>query len=60
MKICIVEKDLTEINLIKLLWEQLNFSIHFDKSLYFKSKYKNFTFERRLESIYRKGTRWNY
>ena len=54
MNICIVEKDITEINLIKPLWEQLN-SIHFDKSVYFKSKYENFSFEKRLESIYRKA-----
>lgn len=54
MNICIVEKDLTEIKLIKPLWDQLN-SIHFDKSVYFKGKYENFTFEKRLESIYRKA-----
>lgn len=54
MNIGIVEKDITEIHLIKPLWEQLN-SIHFEKSVYFKSKYESFTFEKRLESIYRKA-----
>ena len=35
MNICIVEKDITEIELIKPLWEQLN-SIHLDKSIYLR------------------------
>ncbi|MBW9159440.1 MULTISPECIES: GNAT family N-acetyltransferase [Clostridium] len=54
MNICIVEKDITEIELIKPLWEQLN-SIHHAKSIYFKSKYKNHTFDKRMESIYKKA-----
>lgn len=54
MNICIVEKGTTEIELIKPLWEKLN-SIHFDKSVYFKSKYEKFTFDKRTESIYRKA-----
>lgn len=54
MNICIVEKSITEIELIKPLWEKLNF-IHFDKSVYFKNKYEKFTFNRRIESIYRKA-----
>ena len=53
MNICIVEKDITEIELIKPLWEQLN-SIHLDKSIYFKNKYEKFTFGKRMESIYEK------
>ena len=53
MNICIVEKDITEIELIKPLWEQLN-SIHLDKSIYFKNKYEKFTFEKRMKSIYEK------
>ncbi|WML33464.1 GNAT family N-acetyltransferase [Clostridium sp. OS1-26] len=54
MEICLVEKNITEVNLIKPLWEKLN-SIHFDKSVYFKSKYEKFTFDKRIESIYRKA-----
>lgn len=54
MDICIVEKDIREIGLIKPLWEQLN-SIHYDKSVYFKSRYEKFTFDKRMESIYKKA-----
>ncbi|MCY6354387.1 GNAT family N-acetyltransferase [Clostridium sp. ZS2-4] len=54
MNICIVEKDITEIELIKPLWEQLN-SIHLDKSVYFKNKYEKFTFKKRIDSIYEKA-----
>ena len=54
MNICIVEKDISEIDLIKPLWEQLN-TLHNDKSVFFKSEYENFTFENRLESIYKKA-----
>lgn len=54
MEIRLVEKDITEIKLIKPLWEKLN-SIHFDKSVYFKSKYEKYTFEKRMESIYQKA-----
>lgn len=54
MDICIVEKDIKEIELMKPLWEQLN-SIHYDKSIYFKSKYEKFTFDKRMESIYKKA-----
>ena len=54
MNISIVEKDITELGVIKPLWEKLNL-IHLDKSVYFKSKYENFTFEKRIESIYQKA-----
>jgi ribosomal protein S18 acetylase RimI-like enzyme len=54
MNICLVEKDITEIELIKPLWEKLN-SIHFNKSVHFKSKYEKFTFDRRMESIHKKA-----
>lgn len=54
MNICIVEKSIKEIQLIKPLWEQLN-SLHFDKSTYFKSKYEKFTFDKRMEVIYEKS-----
>lgn len=54
MDICIVEKDIKEIELMKPLWEQLN-SIHYDKSIYFKNKYDKFTFDKRIEYIYRKA-----
>ena len=54
MNICIIEKDITEIEIIKPLWEQLN-SIHLDKSIYFKKKFKNHTFDKRMESIYKKA-----
>lgn len=59
MNISIVEKDLTEIDLteidiIKSLWKKLNL-IHLDKSVYFKSKYENFTFDKRMKSIYKKA-----
>jgi len=54
MNICIVEKSINELELIKPLWEKLN-SVHFDKSIYFKSKYENFTFEKRTKSIYEKS-----
>lgn len=54
MDIIIVEKDITEIDIIKPLWEKLNL-IHLDKSVNFKSKYENFTFYKRMESIYKKA-----
>lgn len=54
MNICLVEKSITEIELIKPLWEKLNL-IHFEKSVHFKSKYEKFTFDRRMESIYKKA-----
>lgn len=54
MNICLVEKDITEIELIKPLWEKLN-SIHLNKSVHFKSKYAKFTFDRRMESIHKKA-----
>lgn len=53
MNICIVDKDIKEIGLMKPLWEQLN-SVHFEKSIYFKSKYQKFTFEKRMEPILKK------
>lgn len=52
MNINLVEKDINEIQLIKPLWEKLNL-IHFNKSVYFKSKYEKFKFEKRMESINR-------
>ena len=52
MNISLVEKDINEIQLIKPLWEKLNL-IHFNKSVYFKSKYEKFKFEKRMESINR-------
>lgn len=54
MDIIVVEKDITEIDIIKPLWEKLNL-IHLDKSVNFKSKYENFTFYKRMESIYKKA-----
>jgi ribosomal protein S18 acetylase RimI-like enzyme len=54
MDICLVEKDIKEIELIRPLWEQLN-SIHYDKSVYFKDKYEKFTFDKRIESIHQKS-----
>lgn len=54
MNISLVEKDIAEIELIKPLWEELN-HIHFNKSVYFKNKYKNFTFDKRMKSIYEKA-----
>lgn len=52
MNINIIEKDITEIDIIKPLWEKLNL-IHLDKSVNFKSKYENFTFDKRMEAIYK-------
>lgn len=54
MNIISVEKDITEIYIIKPLWEKLNL-IHLNKSVYFKSKYEKFTFDKRMESIYKKA-----
>ncbi|OOM74117.1 GNAT family N-acetyltransferase [Clostridium sp. BL-8] len=54
MNINIIEKDISEINMIKPLWEKLNL-IHLNKSVYFKAKYKTFTFEERMKSIYEKA-----
>ena len=54
MNISLVEKDINEIQLIKPLWEKLNL-IHFNNSVYFKSKYEKFTFEKRIETINRKS-----
>ena len=54
MNIRLVEKDINEIQLIKPLWEKLNL-IHFNKSVYFKSKYEKFKFEKRMESINRRS-----
>ena len=53
MNICLVEKDITELELIKPLWEQLN-SVHIDKSIYFKNKYEQFAFGKRMEAVYEK------
>ncbi|MBU3113056.1 GNAT family N-acetyltransferase [Clostridium lacusfryxellense] len=54
MNICLVEKDIKELELIKPLWEQLN-SVHIDKSIYFKNKYEQFTFGKRMEAVYEKS-----
>jgi ribosomal protein S18 acetylase RimI-like enzyme len=54
MNISVVEKEITEIDIIKPLWEKLNL-IHLDKSVYFKNKYESFTFDKRKESIYKKA-----
>ena len=54
MNICIIEKNIKEIELIKPLWEQLNL-VHYDKSIYFKNKYEKFTFDKRVKSIYEKS-----
>ncbi|MGV8981703.1 GNAT family N-acetyltransferase [Clostridium sp.] len=54
MNICIVEKSINEIVLIKPLWEKLNF-VHLDKSIYFKDKFEKFTFDKRVKSIYEKA-----
>lgn len=50
MNISLIEKDINEIQLIKPLWEKLNL-IHLNKSVYFKSKYEKFKFEKRMESV---------
>lgn len=50
----LVEKNIEEIKLIKPLWKQLN-SIHIEKSIHFKTKYENFIFSKRMESIYEKA-----
>ena len=54
MNISIVEKHITELELIKPLWEKLN-SIHLDKSVYFKNKFHEFTFDKRMEHICEKA-----
>jgi len=54
MNICLVEKDIKEIEIIKPLWEKLNL-LHLDKAIYFKNKYKKFTFDKRMEAIYKKA-----
>ena len=54
MNISIIEKNIKEIQIIKPLWEKLNL-IYLDKSIYFKSKYENFTFDKRMESVYKKS-----
>lgn len=54
LNISLVEKDINEIQLIKPLWEKLNL-IHFNNSVYFKSKYEKFTFEKRMKSINRRS-----
>lgn len=54
MNICMIEKDISEIGLIQSLWEKLNL-VHLEKSVYFKIKYENFTFNKRIESINKKA-----
>lgn len=54
MNIHIVEKGIKELELIKPLWEQLN-RVHFNKSINFKNKYENWTFEKRIAGIYGKA-----
>lgn len=50
MNVSMLDKDISEIEIIKPLWEKLN-AIHLDKSIFFKSKYEKFTFEKRIESF---------
>jgi len=54
MNISVIQKQMTDIEIIKPMWEKLN-SIHLEKSVYFKSKYENFTFDKRIKSIYKKA-----
>jgi len=54
MNIYIIEKSIEEIELIKPLWDQLN-CVHLEKSIYFKNKFENFTFNKRVKSIYEKS-----
>lgn len=54
MSICLLEKNFTEIELIEPLWNQLN-SVHFDKSIYFKNRFETLTFDKRMQSIYKKA-----
>lgn len=54
MGVYIIEKGMDEIELIRPLWEQLNL-VHLEKSIYFKKKYKEFTFDKRMESIDKKA-----
>lgn len=50
MNISIVEKDITEIDTIRTLWEKLNL-MHKDKTPNFKKRFENFTFDQRFASI---------
>lgn len=50
MDITILEKDITEIELIRALWEKLNI-VHKDKSPNFKERFENFTFDKRFSSV---------
>lgn len=54
MSINIIEKNLDEIDLIKPLWEQLN-QLHFEKSVNFKKRFQNYSFEKRMEGVIRKA-----
>ncbi|EKQ58281.1 MULTISPECIES: GNAT family N-acetyltransferase [unclassified Clostridium] len=54
MGINIVTKGIKDIELIKPLWEQLN-SVHLEKSVYFKQRFENFTFDKRMKSIIQKA-----
>lgn len=54
MSVNIIEKNIDEIELIKPLWEQLNL-IHADKSVSFKKRFENYTFEKRMKSIIKKA-----
>ncbi|GKX65598.1 GNAT family N-acetyltransferase [Inconstantimicrobium mannanitabidum] len=54
MNISIVEKDITEIDIIRSLWEKLNV-MHKDKTQYFKRRFENFTFDQRFVSINAQG-----
>ncbi|WP_297429512.1 GNAT family N-acetyltransferase [Clostridium sp.] len=58
MGINIVTKGIKDIELIKPLWEQLN-SVHLEKSVYFKQRFENFTFDKRMKSIIQKADEEN-
>lgn len=53
MNISIIEKGLDEIEIIKPLWEQLNF-VHINNSVFFKKEYGNLSFSERMKLIYNK------
>ena len=54
MSVNIIEKNINEIELIKPLWEQLNL-LHADKSVSFKKRFEDYTFEKRIKGIIKKS-----